>query len=103
MTEPLGYIDFLSLNMYTRLALTDSGGVQEETTILGVPCVTLRKNTERPITVSEGTNRLGGVTRDSIIAAVGDALADSRTGERRPDRWDGKAAGRIADIIAMRA
>jgi UDP-N-acetylglucosamine 2-epimerase (non-hydrolysing) len=103
MTEPLGYIDFLSLNIYTRLALTDSGGVQEETTILGVPCVTLRKNTERPITVSEGTNRLGGVTRDSIIAAVGDALADSRTRVRRPDRWDGKAAGRIADIIAVRA
>ena len=62
MTEPLGYIEFLSLNMFARLALTDSGGVQEETTILGIPCVTLRKNTERPITVTEGTNRLGGVT-----------------------------------------
>ncbi len=103
MTEPLGYIDFLSLNMYARLALTDSGGVQEETTILGVPCVTLRKNTERPITVSEGTNRLGGVTKKSITAAVRAALTDAPIGERRPERWDGKAAERIVDIIAAQA
>ena len=102
MTEPMGYVDFLSLNMYARLALTDSGGVQEETTILGVPCVTLRKNTERPITVSEGTNRLGGVTRQSIVGAVQAALADVQTDVRRPERWDGQAAARIIEIIAAR-
>jgi len=99
MTEPLSYIEFLSLNMYARLALTDSGGVQEETTILGVPCVTLRENTERPITVTEGTNHLGGVTREPIMAAVHAALSDTRMNERRPERWDGKAAERIVNTI----
>ena len=65
LTDPLGYIEFLSLNAQARLVLTDSGGLQEETTILGVPCVTIRENTERPITVSEGTNRLAGIGRDA--------------------------------------
>lgn len=100
MTDPVGYIEFLSLNMHARLALTDSGGVQEETTILGIPCVTLRENTERPVTISEGTNRLGGVTYASVSAAIRDALADDKTRERHPQRWDGRAAARIADILA---
>lgn len=99
ITEPLSYIEFLSLNMFARLALTDSGGVQEETTILGVPCVTLRENTERPITVTEGTNRLGGTTRAKILASVSAALSDTKAGERRPERWDGKAAERIVNAI----
>jgi UDP-N-acetylglucosamine 2-epimerase (non-hydrolysing) len=100
MIEPLGYIEFLSLNMSARLALTDSGGVQEETTILGIPCVTLRDNTERPITVIQGTNRLGGTNRKSIIEAISAALAQSTAEMLRPENWDGKASERIAQIIS---
>jgi len=100
MTEPLSYIEFLNLNMFSRLVLTDSGGVQEETTILEVPCVTLRKNTERPITITEGTNHLGGVTRESIKAAIRAALVDTPGRVRNPELWDGKAAERIVDVIA---
>jgi UDP-N-acetylglucosamine 2-epimerase (non-hydrolysing) len=100
LSDPLGYIDFLSLTMEARLVLTDSGGLQEETTILGIPCVTLRENTERPITVEQGTNRLGGTTRDGILAAVVDALGAARGPARIPEKWDGRAADRIADIVA---
>ncbi len=97
--EPLGYLEFLSLNADARLVLTDSGGIQEETTILGVPCVTLRENTERPITIEDGTNRLGGTRRGGILAAVADALGGPRRAERRPEKWDGRAAERIVDVI----
>ena len=100
MTGPLRYIDFLSLNMSAQLALTDSGGIQEETTILGVPCVTLRENTERPITVSEGTNRLGGTSGKSIVEAIRAALSQCTSDIRCPEKWDGKAAERIAQFIA---
>lgn len=99
LLEPLGYVDFLSLTQAARLVLTDSGGLQEETTILGVPCVTLRDNTERPITISEGTNRLGGTRRATIVAAAAEALGMSGTPPRIPEKWDGKAASRIAEII----
>jgi UDP-N-acetylglucosamine 2-epimerase (non-hydrolysing) len=99
LMDPLGYIDFLSLTMNARLVLTDSGGLQEETTILGVPCVTLRDNTERPITISEGTNRLGGTRREGILAAVDDALRIDLAGTRIPEKWDGNAATRIATVI----
>jgi UDP-N-acetylglucosamine 2-epimerase (non-hydrolysing) len=98
-TEPLGYLEFLSLNAEARIVLTDSGGIQEETTILGVPCVTLRENTERPITVAEGTNRLGGTSREGVLAAVAQALGSTPTESRRPEKWDGRAAERIADIV----
>jgi UDP-N-acetylglucosamine 2-epimerase (non-hydrolysing) len=99
-TEPLGYLDFLKLLMEARLVLTDSGGVQEETTILGVPCVTLRDNTERPVTVTHGTNRLGGTTTEGVRQAIAEALADERGLVREPPPlWDGRAAGRIADVI----
>jgi UDP-N-acetylglucosamine 2-epimerase (non-hydrolysing) len=99
LTEPLGYVEFLSLNCSARLVLTDSGGLQEETTILGVPCVTLRTTTERPITVSEGTNRIAGNSRDGILAAVAAALKDPVRTKRQPEKWDGKAAGRIVETI----
>ena len=73
---PLGYLDFIALEASARLVLTDSGGVQEETTMLGVPCLTLRDNTERPITVTEGTNRLVGRDPDRIVAAAREVIAD---------------------------
>ncbi|WNM60272.1 non-hydrolyzing UDP-N-acetylglucosamine 2-epimerase [Candidatus Nitrospira neomarina] len=97
--EPLGYLDFLALMANARLVLTDSGGIQEETTILGVPCVTIRPNTERPITIESGTNRLAGVTREGIIGAASDALSQKSLHTVSPTLWDGKAAGRIVDMI----
>ncbi len=100
LTEPLGYLEFLNLNIHAQLVLTDSGGLQEETTILGVPCVTLRDNTERPITITQGTNRLGGTSKRSILAAVEAALDQPPAGVRCPEKWDGKASERIAEIIA---
>ena len=103
LTEPLGYVEFLSLNQGARLVLTDSGGLQEETTILGVPCVTLRENTERPVTIEQGTNHLAGVSRAGILEAVARAL-QMRPGEgRRPEKWDGRAAERIVGVIAAMA
>ena len=94
LTEPLGYLDFLKLTSEARVVLTDSGGVQEETTVLGVPCVTLRENTERPVTVTEGTNQLAGTSPDAIRACFAKALAMGAS-TRVPKGWDGKAAERI--------
>ena len=90
-----GYLDFLALQDGARVVLTDSGGVQEETTVLGVPCLTLRDSTERPVTVAEGTNTLVGTDPDRIVAAARQVLADPPP-PRRPDLWDGQAAERIA-------
>lgn len=98
IVEPLGYLDFLALQAQAALVLTDSGGIQEETTVLGIPCLTLRDNTERPITLTEGTNRLVGRDPDAILTAVDDALA-GRFPKRRPELWDGKAGERIAEVI----
>jgi len=107
-TEPLGYLDFMKLLSQARLVLTDSGGVQEETTFLGVPCLTMRENTERPVTVTEGTNRLVGLDADRIIAEGLDVLAadcrslgafGSLSACRVPRLWDGQAAGRILDVL----
>ena len=100
MIEPLGYVDFLSLVRGAALVVTDSGGVQEETTMLGVPCLTVRPNTERPITITHGTNRL--VTPALLPAAAGRALADGAatpSGEL-PPLWDGNAGPRIARVIS---
>lgn len=98
LTDPLGYLDFLRLMSSARVVLTDSGGVQEETTVLGVPCVTLRNNTERPVTISEGTNRLGGTSREGILAAFGEATRPYAP-RPAPRFWDGRAADRIASVL----
>lgn len=98
LIEPLGYLDFLSLVDSASLVLTDSGGVQEETTVLGVPCLTLRESTERPITVSEGTNRVVGTDPERIIDAARNALEQPVTATQ-PHGWDGKAANRCVDAI----
>ena len=95
---PLGYLDFIALEASARLVLTDSGGVQDETTVLGVPCLTLRDNTDRPITVIEGTNRLVGRDPDRIVAAAREVIADPPP-PRAPALWDGKAGARIAAAI----
>lgn len=100
LTEPLGYLEFLGLMAGARLVLTDSGGVQEETTILGVPCLTVRENTERPVTITHGTNRLVGTEPARIIAAVDETLAAPRPDGRRPELWDGRAAERIVGVLA---
>ena len=97
---PLGYLDFLRLWSQARLVLTDSGGLQEETTALGIPCLTLRDNTERPVTVTEGTNRLVGRNPERIIAEARAALNQAHDQERRiPALWDGRAAARIIDAL----
>ena len=97
--EPVGYVDFLRLQADARLVLTDSGGIQEETTILGVPCLTLRENTERPITIEMGTNRLVGSNPEVIRREALAALDGPRPPAARPPLWDGKAGERIADEI----
>ena len=98
--EPVGYLDFLSLEADAAAVLTDSGGIQEETTYLGVPCFTLRDNTERPVTVRAGTNTLLGLAPERI-AQIPRLLGD-RGGERPqpPEKWDGHAAERVADVLA---
>lgn len=100
LTGPLGYLDFLSLLGEAALAVTDSGGLQEETTVLGVHCLTVRPNTERPITCTEGTNRL--VEPEGLLAAARLALSRGRAGAREPELWDGRAAVRAADDLEAR-
>jgi len=100
VVEPLGYLDFLKLMADSLLVLTDSGGIQEETTILGVPCLTLRDNTERPVTLTEGTNRLVGMDPDKVTAAYRAIRESPPSNSRRPEKWDGRAAERIVEIIA---
>jgi UDP-N-acetylglucosamine 2-epimerase (non-hydrolysing) len=97
--EPFAYLDFLKLFSQSRLVLTDSGGIQEETTFLGIPCLTLRQNTERPVTIRLGTNRLVDSRRDSIVAAAEAALnGDAKRGSV-PPLWDGRAAERIVEAL----
>jgi UDP-N-acetylglucosamine 2-epimerase (non-hydrolysing) len=97
--EPQGYLDFLRLQSEAALVLTDSGGVQEETTILNVPCLTLRKNTERPVTLTDGTNVLVGPYPEKIIAAAESALAGHVKAGQAPKYWDGRASERIVEIF----
>jgi UDP-N-acetylglucosamine 2-epimerase (non-hydrolysing) len=99
LTDPLSYLDFLALEADAAAVLTDSGGVQEETTFLGVPCFTLRDNTERPVTVRAGTNTLLGL-EPARIAEIPAALAVGPAGRRpAPPLWDGRAAERVADVV----
>jgi UDP-N-acetylglucosamine 2-epimerase (non-hydrolysing) len=98
LVEPLGYLDFLCLMANAALVVTDSGGIQEETTCLGVPCVTVRENTERPITVKVGTNILAGTSKEGIRQATRKQLTSSVSGSV-PEAWDGKSAQRILDVI----
>lgn len=99
LLDPLGYVDFLALTVNAALVITDSGGIQEETSFLGIPCLTVRPNTERPVTITQGTNRLVDGDRGAIASAARSALQrDVAPG--RPELWDGKAAGRIVDAIA---
>ncbi|MEI8305651.1 MAG: UDP-N-acetylglucosamine 2-epimerase (non-hydrolyzing) [Chloroflexales bacterium] len=99
LVDPLGYLDFLGIMAGARLVLTDSGGIQEETTILGVPCLTLRENTERPVTVTAGTNQIVGTNPERIVAAAMQAIETRIHEFRQPELWDGHAAERIVAII----
>ena len=98
LTEPLGYLDFLKLMSEAKVVITDSGGIQEETTILGVPCLTVRENTERPVTVTEGTNILVGIYPSRILTGYRDSMTRTRA-QTRPNLWDGKASQRIVQVL----
>ena len=101
--DALGYLEFLGLMSDATIVLTDSGGIQEETTVLGVPCLTLRAETERPITVSEGTNVVVGLDADLILAESRSILRGSGKRGRIPALWDGRAAERIVAVLAPAA
>jgi UDP-N-acetylglucosamine 2-epimerase (non-hydrolysing) len=101
--DPLGYLDFLALTQAAGLVLTDSGGIQEETTYLGIPCLTLRTNTERPVTVELGTNRLVASEREAILEAAARSWQTGPKDMQKPPLWDGMAADRIAKILVRSA
>ena len=99
LVEPLGYLDFLQLMTHARVIITDSGGIQEEATVLKVPCLTVRDTTERPITVACGWNRLVGTNPTALPAAYHELLARGVSGAERPALWDGQASQRILDVL----
>ena len=99
ITEPLGYLDFLNLISNSKFVLTDSGGIQEETTVLGVPCITMRNNTERPVTVTQGTNVLVSTDKTKIIETSNKLIKGVNFKPKIPQFWDGKASKRIVEII----
>jgi UDP-N-acetylglucosamine 2-epimerase (non-hydrolysing) len=100
LTEPIGYIDFLALQAHAAVVVTDSGGVQEETTFLGIPCLTVRPNTERPVTIKTGTNQLVKRNKEAIVSAVRSVLdGPQNIAGARPELWDGKAAERIVSLF----
>ena len=101
LIEPLGYVDFIKLVKHSRFALTDSGGIQEETTVLKVPCLTMRENTERPVTITEGTNILVGRSHLTIVKYMRQILAGKFKHGRTPKLWDGKTALRIVQRLAQ--
>lgn len=97
--EPLGYLEFLAVLSQAQMVLTDSGGLQEETTVLGIPCLTLRENTERPVTIWEGTNTLVGMKTEKIVEVAWEVLKNGGKTGRVPEFWDGKAAERIVNVL----
>jgi UDP-N-acetylglucosamine 2-epimerase (non-hydrolysing) len=99
LLDPIGYIDFLALTHSAELVITDSSGIQEETTFLGVQCITVRDNTERPVTVSAGTNQLIGTNLNKVEAAAEEILAGNIKKGGIPEFWDGHTAERIVEII----
>lgn len=99
LLDPVGYIDFIALQKNALLVVTDSGGIQEETTVLGVQCLTARENTERPVTVDIGTNQLVGTDFDAVLAKAEEVLGGTVKEGGVPEKWDGKTAGRIVEII----
>jgi UDP-N-acetylglucosamine 2-epimerase (non-hydrolysing) len=99
LVEPLGYLDFVKAMRHAKLVITDSGGIQEETTVLGIPCITVRENTERPITIEMGTNVLVGCDPAKLRSEAERALAGVARPHRVPPLWDGRTAGRIADVL----
>jgi UDP-N-acetylglucosamine 2-epimerase (non-hydrolysing) len=99
LVEPLSYVPFLGLVSHCRMVLTDSGGIQEETTVLGIPCITMRPNTERPVTCEIGTNLLVGTDPDRIRAAAFSVLDGGARQGGVPEKWDGSAASRIVDVL----
>ncbi|HKW94410.1 MAG TPA: UDP-N-acetylglucosamine 2-epimerase (non-hydrolyzing) [Methylomirabilota bacterium] len=103
LADPMPYLDFVHLMGESRCVLTDSGGIQEETTALGIPCLTLRQNTERPITVTRGTNRIVGIEPDDIFAGWRDVAEGRWPSGELPELWDGKAAGRIVRVLLEHA
>jgi UDP-N-acetylglucosamine 2-epimerase (non-hydrolysing) len=103
LTEPLGYLEFLHLNMHAKMVLTDSGGLQEETTVLGVPCITMRHNTERPITCEVGTNTIVGNDPGKILSAARMVLDGQWRKGGIPEKWDGRSAERIVEYLIERS
>ena len=99
VTEPFGYLDFLCLMSNAKLVMTDSGGIQEETTILQVPCITLRNNTERPVTVQQGTNIIVSTDKEKIIKTANEAMKGASVKGKIPQLWDGRASKRIIEVI----
>ncbi len=99
ITEPIGYLDFLRLQSQSKFALTDSGGIQEETTYMNIPCLTLRENTERPVTVETGSNTLTGIDKIKIFDSVDRIMAGKYKTGKIPELWDGETAKRIVDIL----
>lgn len=99
LCDPVGYLDFMKLMAEAKVVITDSGGIQEESTILGVPCLTVRPNTERPVTISHGTNKLIGNKRDDILRETNSVIKGSSQSRRIPPLWDGKAGNRIIEVL----
>jgi UDP-N-acetylglucosamine 2-epimerase (non-hydrolysing) len=99
LIDPVGYLDFLALQAHARLVITDSGGVQEETTFLGIPCLTVRPNTERPVTITHGTNQLVESRSEPMITAIRSRLNDLTGNTRVPPLWDGCTANRIVRVL----
>jgi UDP-N-acetylglucosamine 2-epimerase (non-hydrolysing) len=100
LTEPMSYLDFLCLMKHASLLVTDSGGIQEETTCLGIPCVTVRDNTERPVTIEKGTNLIAGTDKERIKDAVRRQGMRTAFPPRLPEKWDGHAAARIVKVLS---